>query len=197
MKLLIHKKANKKGFTLIELLVVIAILATLSGLAYGPIMKHLRGADLLKAKKVCKDLVAAIDSFESEYDSLPYTGSYPDGTSDNVTGGVNIETDDADFLKVLMGIDTDINDRGKQFFTADNADGERDGLIYTGTDVTKLVDKWKNVYTIRLDYSADGIIDATKIGAGSSYKDNIRASAIVASPGPNALFDDKQDAISW
>ncbi|MGJ8657099.1 MAG: type II secretion system protein [Akkermansiaceae bacterium] len=195
MKLSINHKSSKKGFTLIELLVVIAIIATLGGLAYGPIMKHLRSADVLKAQKVCKDLVGGIGLYESEYDHLPFSGgSYP--TSDET-----IITSDGDFLEDLMGIDTTNNDRGKEFFTADQADGDRDGLVYTGTSISKLVDKWSNPYHIRLDYDADGIIDATQIGTdatGKNYPDELRIDeAIVASPGPDKLFDSVSDARSW
>ncbi len=196
MKLSKNYKTSKKGFTLVELLVVIAILATLGGLSYGPIMKHLRTADVAKAKKVCKDLTFAIGGFEQEYDSLPYVGTYP--TDDEL-----YKTDTAAFLDVLMGKNTDINDRAKEFFKADEAQGQKDGLVYTGLNVTKLTDKWGNPYHIMLDFSGDGIINAKDIGGGIpvtgiSYKDNLHVdSAIAASPTNDGLFNDEQDAKSW
>jgi len=191
MKSSINNKTTKKGFTLVELLVVIAIIATLGGLAFGPVMKHLRAADVTKAKKVCKDLTFAIDGFEQTYDSLPYTGSYP--SSDD-----NVVTSDKAFLDVLMGVDTDINDRGKKFFTSDEAKGEKDGLVFTGGNVVKLVDKWGNPYTIRLDYDGNGVIDASAIGTGKSYKIELHIeNAIAASPCADGEFNDIEDAKSW
>lgn len=184
-------KSSKKGFTLIELLVVIAIIATLGGLGYGPVMKHLQNADVTKAKKVCKDIDFAIQSYEDTYDSLPYTGNYP--STDTV-----IDTDSPAFLDVLMGNNTEINDKGKKFFTADEAKGGRSGLVYNGGNLTKLVDKWGNPYKIMIDYDEDDVLDATQIGSGKSYKKELNIeTAIVASPGPDKIFDDIQDAKSW
>ncbi len=191
MKLSIHKNKSKKGFTLIELLVVIAIIATLGALSYGPIMKHIRSADVLNAKKVCKDLTFAIDGFEQTYDSLPYTGSYPSTDESYVT-------DTSGFLNVLMGKDTDINDRGKKFFTSDEGKGGKNGLIYDGGNLTSLVDKWGKPYTIKLDYDGDGVIDATTIGTGSSYKEFLHVeNSIAASPTYDGEFNDVGDAKSW
>jgi prepilin-type N-terminal cleavage/methylation domain-containing protein len=194
MKLSLTQKSPKRGFTLVELLVVIAIIASLAGLSYGPIMKHLRSADVLKVQKVCKDLVGSIDLYVSEYDSLPYTGSYP--TTDEL-----VTTDTSAFLDVLMGVDTDINDRGKEFFTADQAKSGKSGLVYNGTTLNSLVDKWANPYYIVLDYDADGEIDATLLGLGAEdpkYPTTLRIdSAIAASPGPDGQFDNVSDARSW
>ncbi len=194
MKIIKHTQSSKKGFTLMELLVVVAIIAILGGLAYGPIVGFMTTADVTKTKKICKDITFAIEGFQAEYDSLPYTGTYPSNDE-------NVTTDSGDLLEVLMGINTDFNDKAKKFFTADRAKGDRDGLVYSGDNVSKLIDKWNNPYTIRLDYGANGIIDATKIGnnaEGPAYKTNLNVdSAIVASPGPDQEFNDKQDAKSW
>lgn len=197
MKLSINNKSSKKGFTLIELLVVMAIIATLAGLGYGPVMKHLRTTDINKAKKVCKDLTFAIDGYESTYDSLPYTGDYPG--DDKL-----VVTDDGAFLEVLMGINTDINYKGKKFFTADQAKGEKNGLVYSGDSITKLTNKWGNPYHILLDYSADGKVNPKLLQSGTvsvtgdSYKDELHADhAIIASPGPDGELNDKEDAKSW
>lgn len=180
---------------MIELLVVIAIIASLGGLSYGPIMKFLTTADLTKTTKVCKDLTFAITSFEQEYDSLPYTeSSYPVNDS--------LETTDTDeLLNVLMGKNLEINDRGKEFFKADQAKGSKGGLVYTGSNVTSLLDKWGNAYHILLDYSGDGELNATDIGpaaTGISYKIELHVDdAIAASPGKDTIFNDEQDAKSW
>ncbi len=188
---------RSKGFTLVELLVVIAIIASLAGVSYGPIMRQLRNADVTKATKVCIDLVAAIDNFQLDYGSLPATStSYPN--DDEL-----ITTDDPAILEVLMGIDTDVNDRGISYFTADQAKGDRDGLIYNGNDVVSLVDKWENPFSIMLDYDADGKIDVSDLldidnPSDSDYEDDRRTtSAVVASPGKDGEFDGKEDSKSW
>jgi len=190
MKLNKSSKNSKKGFTLIELLVVIAIIATLGGLSYGPLMKHLRRADVMKSQNVCKQLTAAISTYESEYDSLPYPGSYP--TTDKL-----IKTDDSDFLEVIMGINTDINDKGIKFFETDQAKGSKNGLVYENGNVVSLLDKWSNPYYLILDYDADGEIDAADLGQGSIYEELRAGEAIAATPGPDKQFDGVLDAISW
>ena len=192
MKLSKNNKTSTRGFTLIELLVVIAIIATLGGLSFGPIMKYLGTAKITKVKKVCKDLTFAITGFEQEYDSLPYSGNtYPSVDASYRTGGVG-----RPLLKVLIGADTNINDKGKRFFVADEAKGRKDGFTYFANgSIENLYDTWGNVYTIRLDYDADGIIDASVIG---TYSDTLRVgNSIVVSPGKDGLYDDNQDAKSW
>jgi prepilin-type N-terminal cleavage/methylation domain-containing protein len=201
MKLSNSKKTSTKGFTLIELLVVISIIATLGGLSYGPIMRHLETADVNKTVVVCKALTSSITLFETEYDSLPYTGaSYPAADTSYVTSS-------KDFLDVLMGANTAaalaINDKGKEYFTADQAEGTKDGLVYTAGTLVSLLDKWGNPYKIRLDYDGDGIINATQItsapaATGTAYKTDLHVShAIAATPGKDTIFNDIKDAKSW
>lgn len=205
MKLSNSKKTSTKGFTLIELLVVISIIATLGGLSYGPIMRHLETADVNKTVVVCKALTSSITLFETDYDSLPYTGaSYPAADTSYVTSS-------KDFLDVLMGANNAaalaINDKGKEYFTADQAEGSdpataKDGLVYNGTVLESLKDKWGNPYKIRLDYDGDGIINATQIttpaATGTAYKTDLHVShAIAATPGKDTIFNDIKDAKSW
>jgi prepilin-type N-terminal cleavage/methylation domain-containing protein len=191
MKLSKNNTHIAKGFTLIELLVVIAIISTLGGLSYGPIMRQLQSADVLKATKVCKDLTFSINGYEQTYGSLPYVGAdYP-------AVDENIKTEDSEginFLNIIMGD----NDRGKKFFTSDEAKGTKDGLVFESGNVVKLVDKWNNPYTIRLDYDGDGVIDASLIADGAPYEKELHIeSAIAASPTADGLFNDERDAKSW
>ncbi len=199
MKLSNHKKTSTKGFTLIELLVVIAIIAALGGLSYGPILRFLETSDVNKTTKVCKDITFAITGFETEYDSLPYTGgTYPTADANVVTNAAGGRA----FLEVLMGINTTINDKGKEFFNADQAEGDpataKDGMVYNAGAIVSLLDKWGSPYTIRLDYDGNGVIDTTQIGTGDSYTNDLRVDdAVAASPGKDKLYNDVKDAKSW
>ena len=64
---------SAKGFTLIELIIVIAILATLAGIAYPTYMSMQENAGRTAAKKVCTDIVSAVESFKQDNNGLlPY-----------------------------------------------------------------------------------------------------------------------------
>ncbi len=190
-----NPKLSKKGFTLIELLVVISIVGLLGALSYGPVLKHLETAAVNKTTAVCKDITFAISGFELEYDSLPYTGTYP-------TTDTSYVTSTPAFLDVLMGKNTTINDKGKSFFSAEEASGGVNGLVYTGSSLTSLKDKWGNPFSIRLDFDGNGIIDATAIStpsaSGASYKTALNTTdALAATPGKDTLYNDIKDPKSW
>jgi prepilin-type N-terminal cleavage/methylation domain-containing protein len=203
MKLSNLKKSSMKGFTLIELLVVISIIATLGALSYGPYLRHLETADVNKTVVVCKALTGSIELFESEYDSLPYSGaSYPAADTTYITNVASGK----DFLDVLMGANNAaalaINDKGKEYFTADQSKGTKDGLVYAAGNLVSLLDTWGNPYKIRLDYDGDGIINSTAItspaASGTAYKTDLHvSSAIVATPGKDTIYNDIKDAKSW
>lgn len=71
-----QKRQNRKGFTLVELLVVIAIIASLAGLSYGPIMKHLETSKKTEALSNGKSIHAAILGYLAENGDFP-TGATP------------------------------------------------------------------------------------------------------------------------
>ena len=190
---------KSKGFTLVELLVVISIIATLGALSYGPIMKQIENSQVLKATKVCNDLVAAIDNFQIDYGYLPYEGAA------YVPTDALIETDATagiDFLNVLIGNNININDRGISYFDADQADGVTDGLVLNQAgNILSLVDKWGNPYSILLDYDQNGMISLAPLtieeDAGRYDADRQTTSAVVLSPGRDGLFDDIKDSTSF
>ena len=189
-----------KGFTLVELLVVIAIIATLGALSYGPILKVIENANVVKSNKVCKDLVAAVDSFQLEYGYLPFIGT------DFPTADTEILTDNIAFLDVLMGNNTDVNPKGISYFDADQADGPNDGLVLdtiNGNPVS-LLDKWGNPYHILLDYDGDGTIALSTLltdidaDSGAYQNQSIRTqTAIALSPGSSMTFDEVGDSASF
>ena len=188
-----------KGFTLVELLVVIAILATLGALSYGPIVRQMQSAQVLKSTKVCTDLIAAVDSFQLEYQHLPFTGTYPSVDTAYITDEAGFG-----FIRVLTGDDTTVNTKGISYFDADQADGELDGLVLnTAGDPTKLLDKWGNPYHILLDFNTSGDISLTTLllpspTPESGYAAIRRTSTGVAlSPGKDAMFDGIDDSTSF
>ncbi|MFT5906793.1 MAG: prepilin-type N-terminal cleavage/methylation domain-containing protein [Cryomorphaceae bacterium] len=69
------QKRKRQGFTLVELLVVIAIIASLAGLSYGPIMKHLETSKKTEALSNGKSIHAAILGFMTQ------SGDFPTGTT--------------------------------------------------------------------------------------------------------------------
>ena len=186
-----------KGFTLVELLVVIGIIATLGALSYGPILKTIENANVVKSQKVCKDLVAAVDSFQLEYGYLPFTGTIPTADTAIITDNTNIA-----FINVLMGSDTSVNTKGISYFDADQADGPNDGLVIDANgDPESLLDKWGNPYHILLDYDGDGTIALSSLltnRVAPAYADPRRTqTAIALSPGSDSTFDGVQDSASF
>lgn len=76
------QKRNRKGFTLVELLVVIAIIASLAGLSYGPIMKHLESSARTEAISNGKNIFSAMMGFMSTNDNV-----FPDDAKVTAAGG--------------------------------------------------------------------------------------------------------------
>ncbi|MFT5632715.1 MAG: prepilin-type N-terminal cleavage/methylation domain-containing protein [Rubritalea sp.] len=70
------QKRKRKGFTLVELLVVIAIIASLAGLSYGPIMKHLESSARTEAISNGKNVYTALLGYMTANDN-----SFPSGTA--------------------------------------------------------------------------------------------------------------------
>lgn len=194
------KLALKRGFTLIELLVVIMIIAALATMAYGPIMKAIANAKRESARKVASDLVFAVEQFYKGYDYLPFgdgEGSAPDSDT-------RYDTDNGDLLVVLMGQEDVINSKGTKFFAADTAKSGVNGVVYTGDSDTPeaLVDPFGNPYAIVIDYDLDDKINVTA-DLDSVYTDTdgdviVRShSAVVATPGPDKEWNDKDDVKTW
>ena len=65
MKISLSPRSHQ-GFTLIELIIVIAILATLAGIAYPTYMSMQENAGRTAAKKVCVDIVNAVERLNAK-----------------------------------------------------------------------------------------------------------------------------------
>lgn len=187
-------RRSTKGFTLIELLVVIAIIGLLASISFGPIMNFLSRGKETESKQMAKDLEFAISQFQDDYTHLPYSGTLDTATDTKVI------TNDAAFLKVLMGLEPDdnsaVNDRGQEYFTAKRAQNRTNGLVYEGDIITKLVDHWRQPFVIVLDTDSDGIIEESQIYSGSDKKHN-KQTAIIATGGRDKEFNKDHDITSW
>ncbi len=144
-----------RGFTLVELLVVIAIIASLAALSSPIIIRGLSKAKVARAKTVCAAFEVAVDSFENDYNYLPFEDSAP--TSDNRTP---MRSDD-DIMDVLCGVEDQVNFKEKRFFEYSEAKGGPgnyiDGLYLTDSQA-ELYDPWGEPYYIYMDYDLDGEI---------------------------------------
>jgi prepilin-type N-terminal cleavage/methylation domain-containing protein len=70
MKTNIQRLKKRKGFTLAELFVVITIIASLAGLSYGPIMKHLETSARTEAISNAKNIYSALLGYMTQNDHV-------------------------------------------------------------------------------------------------------------------------------
>lgn len=187
-------RSIRKGFTLIELLVVMAIIAVLAGISIGPVLGFLTKGKITETRSVCNDLRVSVESFRSEYSYLPFVGSHPDQDTNfetNTPSGV-------DFLEVLMGLESDVNDKQIAYFSAKRAKSSKNGLLYTGTGdpetFTALLDPWANPFTIRLDYDGDGKVDANELNSAFTGIQNLEA--IIATESEDRTWEE-ENVTSW
>lgn len=147
---------RKDGFTLVELLVVITIIAVLAGAGFAAGSAAIQRAKRATTLATATSIETAVNSFYSEYNSMPYTGTSTTDTTLNTKDNVT------DFLNPLLGIEptgtTVINSRGIKFLSAKEgkakgATGGTGGLIYdpTGKTVKGLFDPWGGPYYVILD----------------------------------------------
>ncbi len=152
---------RRRGFTLVELLVVISIIAVLAAAGFSAGNAAIQKAKKVTALATCTGVEAAVNNFFTEYGSMPKDGS------DDVT----IKTDsDLDLLKVLLGLETDINTRGIKFLSVKEGKGKKNGLIYnsTGTTVEGLYDPWGGPYNVMMDLDYDEKVTPAPKGGGST-----------------------------
>lgn len=158
MKTHISPITTRKGFTLVELLVVIAIIAILATMAVAGAKIAKDAAANAAAKAAMADLSNALDAFSNEQDSFPLSEGQDEDSE--------VPTD-SDLMNILVGIDTDENPQGINYFPFKKAKGNNnnywDGL-YRTESTAELYGPWKNrnkddrFYRVIFNYDYDDYI---------------------------------------
>lgn len=179
---------SRKGFTLVELLVVIAIIATLAAIAIPATVSVMRSAKITEGEKVAKDLVFAVESFEKDYQYLPFPGSSAPSTDTKF----KLDSSGSDLLKVLMGSgDTTANTKGSSYFEYKQTDKQRKGIEYDASGAPVAIwDAFGNNFELMIDYDYDDEINSSPFqltAPDSDSSSNIvrGVSALAASLGAN------------
>jgi|688.fasta_scaffold62413_2 prepilin-type N-terminal cleavage/methylation domain-containing protein len=139
---------RRRGFTLIELLVVIAIIAVLAAAGFAAGNAAINRARKVTAQAAATSIESAVNSFYSDYGSLPDVG----GNKVNTASGEGVE-----LLNILLGLEgngTNVqNSKGVRFLSVKEGKGNKGGLIYNtgGSTVKGLYDPWGNGFEVVLD----------------------------------------------
>jgi len=129
MKVNTHIQHKRKGFTLVELLVVIAIIASLAGLSYGPIMKHLETSARTEAISNGKNIHSAMLGYMTAN-----SNSFPDDAAVTLSGGTVGSTAEPYFQLLLTKGHMDDekyfhSKQGAKVDLADSAEPDNDGTL--------------------------------------------------------------------
>ena len=185
-------RKQARGFTLVELLIVIVIIVTLA--SFGMLAANVARtkADAMKAKKVCTDLVSAIENFQIEHNGVLPLDSFSDSDGDE-----HINTDDtSSLIRILTNRETGertdkVNQSGKTYFSAEEVTQPAGGIYVSGKGVA-LYDPWRKPYYIVIDTDGDEqVIDPND----ASKKRKIHKKVVVYSYGPDGEYGtmDKND----
>ena len=155
MKITLSPRSSK-GFTLIELIIVIAILATLAGIAYPTYMSIQENAGRTAAKKVCTDIVSAVESFKQDNNGmLPYNADMVEPDDDDQMFLTTTAGEDADLIKVLTNREDDDDERRLNstrdiYLRSDEQEQPREGLYVNATGEIGFYDPWGSPYHVVL-----------------------------------------------
>ena len=146
---------SRKGFTLIELIIVIAILATLAGIAYPTYMSIQTNAARTAAKKVCTDIVSAVESFKQDNNGmLPYNADMVEPDDDDQMFLTTTAGEDADLIKVLTNREDDedrrLNSTRDIYLRSDEQEQPREGLFVDASGDLHFYDPWGSPYHVVL-----------------------------------------------
>ena len=155
---------SAKGFTLIELIIVIAILATLAGIAYPTYMSIQENAGRTTAKKVCTDIVSAVESFKQDNNGmLPYDSEMVEPNDKDQMYLSTTAGEDANLIKVLTNREDDedrrLNSTRDIYLRSDEQDQPRDGLFADASGELHFYDPWGQPYYIVLCEEDEGAMD--------------------------------------
>jgi prepilin-type N-terminal cleavage/methylation domain-containing protein len=168
----VTQKRKRKGFTLVELLVVIAIIASLAGLSYGPIMKHLESSARTEAISNGKNIYTALLGFMTANDNV-----FPNTATVTAAGGTAGTTSNGYFQQLFDG--GNVSDE-KYFY---HRQGAKMGLASTTTtpnndktlDTTECVwgyvaelDPGDSTSPLLFDSSSDGLDFLTNTWKGKA-----------------------------
>lgn len=159
-----HHYRRPNGFTLVELLVVIAIIAVLAGAGFAAGNAAISKAKKTTALSSITGIESAVNNFYTEYGGMPK----------DISTDTTINTEDTDFLKVLLGLEGTgagiLNTRAIKFLSVkEGKSAKQGGLVYNtgGTTVQGLYDPWGGKFEVMLDGDYDEkITPAPKAGGG-------------------------------
>lgn len=164
MKIALSPRSSK-GFTLIELIIVIAILATLASIAYPTYMSIQENAGRTAAKKVCTDIVSAVESFKQDNNGmLPYNAEMVEPDDDDQMYLTTTAGEDADLIKILTNREDDDAERRYNstrdiYLRSDEQEQPREGLYVDATGGLSFYDPWGKPYYIVLCEEDSGAKD--------------------------------------
>ncbi len=163
MKIALSPRSSK-GFTLIELIIVIAILATLAGIAYPTYMSIQENAGRTAAKKVCTDIVSAVESFKQDNNGmLPYETEMVEPDENDQMYMSTTAGEDANLIKVLTNREDDedrrLNSTRDIYLRSDEQDQPREGLFVDASGELHFYDPWGQPYYIVLCEEDEGAKD--------------------------------------
>lgn len=155
---------SAKGFTLIELIIVIAILATLAGIAYPTYMSMQENAGRTAAKKVCVDIVNAVESFKQDNNGmLPYATEMVEPDDNDQMYLSTTAGEDANLIKVLTNREDDeerrLNSTRDIYLRSDEQDQPREGLFVDASGELHFYDPWGQPYYVVLCEEDEGAKD--------------------------------------
>lgn len=155
---------SRKGFTLIELIIVIAILATLSSIAYPTYMSIQTNAARTAAKKVCTDIVSAVENFKQDNNGLlPYNSKDAEPDSKDQIQLTTLAGEDASMIKILTNREDDederLNSTRDVYLRSDEQEQPMDGLFVDSSGEISFYDPWGKPYYVTICEEDEGAID--------------------------------------